>query len=516
MTVGRAPASPIVDLRNLPKVVNPKYYPYLKGKRARSRYFVLWGGGSSGKSVFAAQKIVFRCLAEAGHRFLIVRKVKDDLRDSCFEEIKGIIRDWGLEELFYIPTGRSGNLFIKSANGNEMLFYGLDDVERRKSIRGITSMWIEEASEITPEDFRQLDIRMRGKTKHYRQIILSFNPISITHWLKKEFFDKEKEGAVTLHSTFHDNKFLDKESRRVLESFKLVDEYYYMVYCLGQWGILGKTIYPKILITNRLQQLKNNKPIKQGFFEYDYHMQEIKDDTIKFVDDPDGPIRIYEYPMYKFPYVLGGDTAEGGEDYCTSSVRNNISWNQAATYRERTDTDLYAKQMYCLGRLYNDALIGIETNFDLHPTKELMRLGYPLQYRREVVDSITKKPQEKLGYKTTKLTRSAMLSKHVSLARDHVSLFNDFNTLEEMLSFVRNDMGKPEAAEGMNDDLIFADAIALEIRGQQSSDMLDNDKVVMPGGFPGHGGYAEGFDFDRELGRDEFDDEGDDMDFFGR
>jgi len=517
MTVStRKPISPVVDLRNLPKLVNEKYYPYLKGRNSKSRYFVLWGGGSSGKSVFAAQKIVFRCLSETGHRFLVVRKVKDDLRDSCFQEIKDVIRDWGLEELFYIPTGRSSNLFIKSANGNEILFYGLDDVERRKSIRGITSMWIEEASEITAEDFRQLDIRMRGKTKHYRQIIISFNPISIKHWLKKEFFDTDKGDTVTLHSTYKDNKFLDKQSREVLERFKEIDEYYYIVYCLGQWGILGKTIYPKLVVSKRITDTKDIKPLAQGYFTYDYHMQEIVDKSIKFEHDEEGPIKIFEYPIDQFPYVVGGDTAEGGEDYCTASVRNNITWNQAAVYKDRTDTDLYAKQMYCLGRMYNNALIGIETNFDLHPTKELSRLNYPRQYMRETYDSITKKPQMKLGFKTTKLTRPAVISKHVSLAREHISTFNDYELLEEMLAFVRNEQGKPEAAEGMNDDLIFADAIALEAREQQIQDILDSSDIVLPGGLPGHGGSHNAWDFDKEVGRDDYEDDFDDMDFFGR
>ncbi len=487
-----------VDLSRLPDMTNDTFYPLYKCK---SRYMVLKGGGSSGKSVFCAQKIIFRLLAERGHKFLVVRKVKADLRDSCFAELISIIRTWGLGDLFYIPTGRSSDLYLRcNLNGNEVIFYGLDDVERRKSLSGITSMWIEEASELTTEDFRQLDIRMRGKSKTYKQIILSFNPISITHWLKKEFFDQTKEDCTTHESTYKDNRFLPVEDRKVLEGFKDTDEYYYTVYCLGQWGAVGKTVYAAKIVTDRLQEVKN-LPCIAGDFVYKYENERIVDSSIEFVENPAGMVRIYQQPGKAIPYVIGGDTAEGGKDYCTASVRNNLTWQQAAVFQGQIDTDLYAKQMYCLGRWYNNALIGVETNFDLHPVKELDRLRYPRQYMREKIDEITKKIEYKHGFKTTKITRPAILSKHIALAREHIDTFNDVKLLEEMLAFARNSSGRPEAAEGQNDDLIFADAIALEIRGQQTMS-LNPALPFLSGGFSSRPPK----DFDGERGRDRYED----------
>lgn len=67
---------------------------------------------------------------------------------------------------------------INFPNGSEILFSGLDDVEKLKSIYAITGIWIEEASELDEGDLNQLDIRLRGETRFYKQIILSFNPIS--------------------------------------------------------------------------------------------------------------------------------------------------------------------------------------------------------------------------------------------------------------------------------------------------------------------------------------------------
>lgn len=452
-----------VDLSNLPEVTNEVYYPLYKNE---SRYLVLMGGGSSGKSVFASQKLIYRMLVETGHKFLVVRKVKADLRDSCFAELKNTIYAWGMEGLFDIPKGRSSDLYLRCVNGNEIIFYGLDDVEKRKSIQGITGIWIEEASEIGVEDYRQLDIRMRGKSEHYKQMIFTFNPVSMVHWLKDEFFDNVKPGATTLKTTHKDNRFLPDEDRRVLEAFKDTDPYYYDVYCLGNWGVLGQTVYNREIVSARLKIVQSSNPMR-GYFDYEYKHGRIIVNSIKFIEDEYGPITIYEKPLPLNPYVIGGDTAEGGIDYCTASVRNNVTWNQAAAYRERTDTDLYAKQMFCLGRYYHNALIGIEMNFDLHPVKELERLGYPKQYKREVIDNITEEKQRKHGWRTTSLTRPMIISKHVTVARENIETFNDAVLLGEMLTFVRNARGRPEAEYGAHDDMVLADAIAHEIRTQQ-------------------------------------------------
>lgn len=212
------------------RVFNDKFYKLLLNG---DRYLVLMGGGGSGKSVFATQKIIYRILKEKGHRFLVLRKVAKTLRESVFTEFKKTISNWGLNAAFQIPKGNSSELYIRCINGNEILFAGLDDVEKLKSISGVTSIWIEEASELVPEDFRQLDIRLRGKTKHYKQMIISFNPIDINHWLKKEFFDVHKDNCTAIHSTYKDNKFLDDEAIKVLEAFKKTDPYFYQVYCLN-------------------------------------------------------------------------------------------------------------------------------------------------------------------------------------------------------------------------------------------------------------------------------------------
>lgn len=126
--------------------------------------------------------------------------------------------------------------FTHRPTGNEILMLGLDDVEKLKSIEGITGLWVEEATELSESDFDQLDLRLRGETINYKQIILSFNPIDESHWLKKRFFDSQLSNCTTIRTTFKDNLFIDDEYRRVLEQKASVSPNLYRIYYLGEWG----------------------------------------------------------------------------------------------------------------------------------------------------------------------------------------------------------------------------------------------------------------------------------------
>jgi phage terminase large subunit len=122
--------------------------------------------------------------------------------------------------------------------------------------------------------------------------------------------------------------------------------------------------------------------------------------------------------------------------------------------------------MYCLGRYYKDALIGIEANFDSFPIRELQRLGYPKQYTREAQDTYTGKTEKRFGFKTTSLTRPTIISRLIEIVREHCDCINDRDTLEELLTITRNEKGRIEAPEGGHDDDMMGLAIAHEIRDQ--------------------------------------------------
>lgn len=428
-----------------------------------SRYLVLKGGGGSGKSIFAGRKVLERVTSEPGHRWLVCRKVGRTLRNSCFDQLRGQIGE------FYPNAGARANksdMTITFRNGSVILFAGLDDVEKLKSIYDITGIWIEEASELEEGDFNQLDIRLRTDFPYYLQMILTFNPISITHWLKKRFFDRADPRARVHESTYKDNRFLTREAIRTLEAFKETDPYYYMVYALNQWGVTGKTVFNAKAISERLERL--TPPIRTGLFQYDEDPDGIHIRDIRWVDDPAGPVKVYKEPEAGRPYVIGGDTAGDGSDWFLGQVLDNITGEQVCTLRHQYDEDTYAKQLYCLGTYYNEALVAPETNFSTYPVKLLDLMGYKNLYVREREDTYEGDVRHAFGFRTDALTRPVILGELTRVLRDHIDLVNDETTLLEMLTFVRNEKLRPEAEPGAHDDCVMALAIAHYIRPQQS------------------------------------------------
>ncbi len=428
-----------------------------------SRYLVLKGGGGSGKSIFAGRKLLERVTSEPGHRYLVCRKVARTLRNSCFDQLIGQIAQ------FYPNCGAKVNksdMTITFRNGSVILFAGLDDVEKLKSIYDITGIWIEEASELEEGDFNQLDIRLRTNFPYYLQMILTFNPVSITHWLKKRFFDKKDPRARTHESTYHDNRFLTEEAIKTLEAFRETDQYYYMVYALGQWGVTGKTVFNAKAISARLDRL--TPPVRTGLFEYDEAPDGIHITGVHWVDDLEGPVRIYKEPVAGRPYVIGGDTAGDGSDWFVGQVLDNITSEQVCTVRHQVDEDAYAKQIFCLGLHYNEALIAPETNFSTYPVKVLDLMGYKKLYVRELPDNFEGNIRHAFGFRTDAQTRPVILGELIRVLRDHIHLVNDETTLLEMLTFVRNEKLRPEAEPGAHDDCVMALAIAHFIRPQQT------------------------------------------------
>ena len=215
--------------------INDHFIRYLDDQ---SRYLVLYGGAGSGKSIFVSQKILLRVVSEPGHRFLCLRKVGKTIKDSIFAEFKQRIIELGLFNQFHI--NRSEHKFIHLITGNEILCTGLDEPEKIKSIAGITGMWLEEATEFDQEDFDQLRLRIRGQKSNYVQFILTFNPISEDHWIKK-WIDSKPEDLTFDVSTYKDNLYLDDDYKSVLEGLKNTNSLYYDIYVKAKWGEIDKT-----------------------------------------------------------------------------------------------------------------------------------------------------------------------------------------------------------------------------------------------------------------------------------
>ena len=192
----------------------------------------------------------------------------------------------------------------------------------------------------------------------------------------------------------------------------------------------------------------------------------------EWTESETGAITLYEMPEEGVPYVLGGDTAGEGSDYFTAIVINNVSGRIAAKLRQKYSEPEYVRQIYALGRFYNDALVAIETNFSTYPVMKLQEMEYPNQYSREREDTYTRQMRKSYGFRTDRQSRPRAIANLVEVFSSHPEWFTDRELLEEMLTFCYNEDHRPEALAGKHDDLVMGAAITYAARHQQRMTVL--------------------------------------------
>lgn len=229
---------------------------------------IFFGGSSSGKSFFIGQKIVLDCLK--GVNWLCCRNVARTIRNSIYNQVTKTISALGFEKYFKI--NKSDMVITCTLKGSQIIFGGLDDPEKVKSVtpaKGVLErVFIEEATEITEDAYLQLTKRLRGVSPNAKYVVMAFNPILKSHWIYKKFFGAwddtknsyEDEEVCILKTTYKDNAMLTPEDKSRLENEK--DPYYYNVYSLGNWGVLGHIIFKNW----HTEELKDKIPLFDNIY----------------------------------------------------------------------------------------------------------------------------------------------------------------------------------------------------------------------------------------------------------
>ena len=221
-------------------------------------------------------------------------------------------------------------------------------------------------------------------------------------------------------------------------------------------------------------------PMSRGYFIYS-DGENLKPENIQWQDDPDGEVFIWESPEKGVPYVIGSDTAGDGSDRFTAHAINNVTSKQVAEiiYSDKSEV-WFTQQLYCLGMYFNRALVGVEINYSTYPERKLEEWGYPNLYIREKPDDVTRELNvKKFGWRTDLRTRPLILANLHTVMRQTPEVITSGTLLREMLTFIRNEDMRPEAAQGAHDDLIIAAAIAHFIRGQQRY-TIEEEKTETP------------------------------------
>lgn len=267
--------------------------------------YLLLGGYGSGKSYHIALKIILKCLEEK-RKVLVVRQVFDTIQESCLSLFKEILDEMDLltEDAYVFKKKPNKVLVSKSPirirfpNGSEIIFKGMDNPEKVKSINGVSIVWIEECSEVRFDGYEELQGRIRTPniSMHF---ILSCNPVGFENWVYRHFFvklDNEgnettlldpeelyqkkcivKDGVYYHHSVPTDNPWLPWQYLKRLDKIKTYDLQLYGVARWGRFGAAGARVLPQLSIASHPKFFK--KEIERlgpenMYFGFDFGFEE--------------------------------------------------------------------------------------------------------------------------------------------------------------------------------------------------------------------------------------------------
>ena len=205
---------------------------YYQNKISRKRITINQGGTRSGKTYSILQVICEWCFdnKEAGWVITIVRKTLPALKGSAYRDFLKILdeENW-YNELYHNKSEMTYQLF-----GNLLEFISVDQPQKIRG-RKRNICFINEANELTYEDFFQLNVRTTDK------LILDYNPSDEYHWI----YDKlqPRDDADFFITTYKDNPKLEPELVKEIERLQQADLNHWRIYGLGLRGISTETIY---------------------------------------------------------------------------------------------------------------------------------------------------------------------------------------------------------------------------------------------------------------------------------
>lgn len=315
--------------------------------RSQKRYIVMKGSAGSGKSVDTAQNYLLRLMQDKGRNLVCIRKSDITNRDSTYAELTGAAyRMFGDQVDRYWNIKQSPLSLTCRANGNQIIFRGVNDEKQREKLKSITfqrgkltDVWIEEATEITQADFEIIDDRLRGELPpgQFYQIRMTFNPVNRNHWIKKVFFDVPDPNVLTHHSTYLDNRFIDAAYHARMARRKEVDPEGYQIYGLGEWGEVGGLILHNWIVEEISQNLDDYDDIAIGQdFGFNHAnallLLGIKDDNLYILQE----IYVFEKETAEIiPLAVKAGFPKNRTMWCDSAEPDRIKTWKSAGFRAK-------------------------------------------------------------------------------------------------------------------------------------------------------------------------------------
>lgn len=209
---------------------------YIRARESLKRIVALEGGTRSGKTIALAQLFLTLLMEQQEHgtepfKLSVVRKTLPALKATAMEDFFNLMKELEL----YDETKHNKTDHIYREGRNVIEFFSVDDQQKVRG-RKRTHLWINEANELTFQEFNQLAFRTS------KQIFLDFNPVEEDHWLYEKVINL-RDDVELIQSSYKDNPFLEPEIVKEIEILQQADENYWRVFGLGLRPIAGTKIY---------------------------------------------------------------------------------------------------------------------------------------------------------------------------------------------------------------------------------------------------------------------------------
>lgn len=191
----------------------------------KSRYKVLYGGRSSGKSHSVARCLLLKAL-EKKSRILCTRQIQSSIKDSVKKLLDDCIHSMGFDR-FFVSTQDS----IRCVNGSEFIFKGLKmNISEIRSMEGINYCWVEEADSVTEESWDNLKPTIRAEGS---EIWVTFNPNLKSDATYQMFVEKPDKDCISVQMNYTDNPFITQAALNEMQSCKEINYPKYQHIWLG-------------------------------------------------------------------------------------------------------------------------------------------------------------------------------------------------------------------------------------------------------------------------------------------
>lgn len=234
----------------------------------KPRYIILMGGRGAGRSTVASQFATAKLTAKEYFRCAIMRFVLSDIRNSIFQDILDRIEEAKITDHINIMENKLTMTYGRNKiNGIGFRKSSGEQKSKLKSLANYNCVIIEEADEVSEEDFMQLDDSLRT-IKSDITIILLLNPPPKNHWIVRRWFNlidcgiegfykaelkSTETDTLYIHTTYRENRA--NLNQKTIDNFKKYketrpDHYYNMIEGLVSEGARGRIFKNWKIITD--------------------------------------------------------------------------------------------------------------------------------------------------------------------------------------------------------------------------------------------------------------------------